>query len=471
MANEVPISVTFLGFVLLFVGVGIYSGTRKQSTTEDYLVASRSINPWLAGLSAVATGNSGFMFIGLIGFTYQVGLSAMWIMVGWIFGDYLAWLWIHQRLRQVSEETDAHTIPAFLGQGDRWIQAVSALVTLAFLGSYAAAQLQAGSKALNVLFDWDYSIGIIFGAVIVAVYCVSGGIRASIWVGSVQSMLMMGSMVLLLTVAVIASGGPATLWTQLREIDPTLIAVFPSDLQFGFLPFLVGWLVAGFGVIGQPHITIRLMTIDSPENVGSARNIYVLFYTMFAAAAIGVGLTARVLMPELMTGSDTELALPQLAEQLLPGFLVGLVLAGLFSAIISTADSQVLSCSASLTQDIFPQAARSYTLAKAGTLTVTAIILLIALVVSDNVFTLVTFAWSALASGLAPLMLVRVLGRPASAPVGILMMVVGIAVALTWRLGLGWSEGIYEALPGMAASALVYLVAQLFAPTSEEAEV
>lgn len=467
MADEVPISVTFLGFVLLFVGVGIYSGTRKQSTTEDYLVASRSINPWLAGLSAVATGNSGFMFIGLIGFTYQVGLSAMWIMVGWILGDYLAWLWIHQRLRQVSEETDSHTIPAFLGQGDRWIRAVSALVTLGFLGSYAAAQLQAGSKALNVLFDWDYSIGIIFGAVVVAVYCVSGGIRASIWVGSVQSMLMMGSMVLLLAVAVIASGGPVTLWMQLREIDPTLIAVFPSNPQFGFLPFIVGWLVAGFGVIGQPHITIRLMTIDSPENVGSARNIYVLFYSIFAAAAIGVGLTARVLMPGLMIGSDTELALPQLAAQLLPDFLVGLVLAGLFSAIISTADSQVLSCSASLTQDIFPQAAQSYTLAKAGTLTVTAIILLIALVVSDNVFALVTFAWSALAAGLAPLMVVRVLGRPASALVGILMMVVGIAVALMWRLGLGFSEGIYEVLPGMVASALVYLVAQLFAPTAD----
>jgi sodium/proline symporter len=128
--------------------------------------------------------------------------------------------------------------------------------------------------------------------------------------------------------------------------------------------------------------------------------------------AIGIGLTARVLLPNLLTQGDPELALPYLAIDLLPAGLVGLMLAGLFSATISTADSQILSCSAALTQDLFPQISHSYRWAKIGTLTITAVILVIALVGNNNVFALVTFSWSALASGLGPLLLLRVWQKP-----------------------------------------------------------
>ncbi|MGB3612539.1 MAG: hypothetical protein WBA10_02005, partial [Elainellaceae cyanobacterium] len=196
MVDRTPIATTFLVFIALFIGVGLYSGTRQQETTEDYLLAGRDVNPWFTALSAVATGNSGFMFIGLIGFTYDIGLSAIWLTVGHLVGDTLAWVTVHQRLRQASEETQAETVSSFLGHGlpgGRLVTLVSAIITLGFLGIYAAAQLQAGSKALSVLFDWPAGWGIAFGAAVVAFYCVTGGIRASIWVGSVQSILMMVS--------------------------------------------------------------------------------------------------------------------------------------------------------------------------------------------------------------------------------------------------------------------------------------
>ena len=78
---------SFLLIMFSFLLVGAYAATRKRSTTEDYLLASRSVSPWLTALSAAATNNSGYMFIGLIGFTYSVGISSMWLMVGWISGD------------------------------------------------------------------------------------------------------------------------------------------------------------------------------------------------------------------------------------------------------------------------------------------------------------------------------------------------------------------------------------------------
>ncbi len=469
MEQKIGIAITFVAFLLLFIGIGIYSATQKQSTTSDYLLASRNVNPWLTALSAMATGQSGYLFIGVIGFTYTVGFSSVWIPIAWAIGDYIAWWFMFKKLRLVSQQTDSDTVSTFLGQDHqknpntgRWITIISALITIAFLGTYASAQLVAASKGLNVLFGWNDDIGIIIGAVIVVIYCFSGGIRASIWTDSIQAILMMASLCILCLMGVIACGGFGELWVKLNEIDPRLTYWIPEDKTWGFFPYFLGWIVAGFGVVGQPHILVRAMAIDSAENIAFARNAKFICGQINSAAAFGIGLTARVLLPNLMTSSDPELALPYLSIQLLPTVLVGLMLAGLFSAAISTADSQILSCSAALSQDLLPATAHSYRVAKIGTVMVTAIVLVIALTGDNNVFSLVTFSWSALASGLGPLLVLRVWQKSVSLPVAITMMMVGIAVALFWNLGLNLSSAIYEVLPGMAAGFIVYGVTHFF---------
>ncbi|NET81140.1 MAG: sodium/proline symporter [Moorea sp. SIO1F2] len=463
MAKQVGIALTFIMFLLLFTAVGIYSATRKQNTTTDYLLASRNVNPWLTALSAMATGQSGLLFIGQVGFAYKIGISSLWLTIGWAIGDYLAWYFIFKRLRQLSEETASDTVSSFLSQnmkGSRLIAIISAIITIVFLGSYAAAQLVAGSKALNAVFGWNYNLGIIIGAVIVVIYCFSGGIRASIWTDALQATIMIGSLLLLLVVAVASCGGTGQLWQSLAGIDPALINWNSSQQPWGFAPFFIGWIVAGFGVVGQPHIMVRAMAIDSADNIAFARNLKAALGLVTSISAMGIGLTGRVLMPDLLASGDPELALPYLSLKLLPVVLVGLMLAGLFSATMSTADSQILSCSAALTQDIFPAAAKSYQFAKVGTLTVTAVVLAIALLGNNNVFALVTFSWSALASGLGPLLILRVWQRPVNLTTAIAMMGIGIATALIWNLGLDLSSAIYEVLPGMAAGMAVYGIAQ-----------
>ncbi len=465
MAKQVGIALTFIIFLLLFTAVGIYSATRKQNTTSDYLLASRNVNPWLTALSAMATGQSGLLFIGQVGFAYKIGISSLWLTIGWAIGDYLAWYFIFKRLRQLSEETASDTVSSFLSQnmkGSRFIAIISAIIIIVFLGSYAAAQLVAGSKALNAVFGWNYNLGIIIGAVIVVIYCFSGGIRASIWTDALQAIIMIGSLLVLLVVAVASCGGTGQLWQSLAGIDPALIKLNSSQQPWGFAPFFIGWIVAGFGVVGQPHIMVRAMAIDSADNIAFARNLKAALGLLTSISAMGIGLTGRVLMPDLLASGDPELALPYLSLKLLPVVLVGLMLAGLFSATMSTADSQILSCSAALTQDIFPAAAKSYKFAKVGTLTVTAVVLGIALVGNNNVFALVTFSWSALASGLGPLLILRVWQRPVNLITAIAMMAIGITTALIWNLGLDLSSAIYEVLPGMATSMAVYGIAQFF---------
>ena len=207
---------------------------------------------------------------------------------------------------------------------------------------------------------------------------------------------------------------------------------------------------------------VRAMAIDNAQNVAKARDIKAIASLIAAFASLGVGLTARVLLPELLNGDRSELALPLLSLNLLPAALVGVMLAGVFSATMSTADSQILSCSAALTQDIFPQFAHSYKIVKLGTLTVTAIVFVIAKARDRSVFFLVTFAWSALASALGPLFMVRVLQKPINRTIAIAMMLVGISTALIWTITPELSKLIYAVLPGMTAGILVYLIAQFF---------
>lgn len=447
--------------------IGILSAREKKSTSEDYLVASRNVNPWLTALSAVSTNNSGYMFIGLIGFAWRQGIVAMWITFGWILGDFFTWLWVHRRVRAQSEEVGAASVPALLardenGKESRPIALLAGLLTFFFLGGYAAAQLKAGSTTLNALFGWPLWVGSVLGIFVVVIYCFSGGIRASIWTDSAQSVVMLVSMTVLTAACWQKVGGLGDLHTALAAIDPQLVEIMPQGLLFGLGLYVMGFIFGGIGTIGQPHILIRFMAIDDVKSISKARTIYFIWYTYFSAAALLVGLYSRVLLPDLTHGAAnavaaSEGALPTLAVEMLPSLLIGLMLAGIFSATMSTADSQILSCSAAITQDIFPKFSKSYTASKVATLTVAAVALIIALTASSGVFSLVLVAWAALAATIGPILIIRLARLPLPDWLAILMMLVGLGTVFAWGES-DFADSIYKAMPGMFFPLLIYAV-------------
>ena len=320
-------------------------------------------------------------------------------MIGWIIGDLAAWSLVHPRVRRESEEMKVATLPALLGTTrhaeKRIIIVLGGLMTLVLLGVYAAAQLKAGSTALQTLFGWQPQIGAVFGAVIVVLYCFSGGIRASLWADMAQSIVMMLAMATLLIAASFEVGSPSDVWNNLKAQDPELVNWFPRELKFGFAMYLLGMTFGGFGVIGQPHILVRFMTIRSVDEIQQAKWIYFLWYIPFFGVCIAVGLYARAYMPDLLNvplteglseSQATELAIPEMARRLLPDVLIGLTLAGLFSATMSTADSQILVYSGAITQDINPIWKESYIASKVATLAVTGLALSVALFSGQGVF-------------------------------------------------------------------------------------
>lgn len=464
--------ISFVFFLVLFMTVGLLASRKKTNTSHDYLLAGQNVKPWLVALSAVATNNSGYMFIGVVGYTYMVGLSSIWVLAGIIFGDFLASLFIHKKLRIVTEAQSALSFSQVLsrwgGTDYKSLRRLAGIITVLFLGTYAAAQLNAGSKALHVLLGWDYRTGAILGAAVVLVYCFSGGIRASIWTDAVQSFIMITAMAVLFFASVSHVGGFSSYWAKLQNVSPGYMDIWPKDhIITGFLGgflFILGWIFVGLGVIGQPQIMVRFMAMEHPEHMTRVRVYYYAWFILFSILTIGTALGASLIIPANAL-FDAELALPILAETLLPQALVGLVLAGLFSSTMSTADSQILSCSASLTQDMSEKWKNSYVFAKMSTLIVTLIALFIALAQFESVFTLVILAWSVLAGAFAPLLLVYSLGYRPSEKTAISMVIVGLTVVLVWKF-LKLDQIIVEIAPGAIAGLLVFAVSHLTAKKS-----
>lgn len=448
--------------------VGIFASMKAKKSSEDYLLAGRSVSPFATALSAVSSCHSGFMFIGYIGFTYWYGISSLWFALTWVLGDLIIWLKIYKPLREKTEELKVNTISSFIGSQSKnfskkpeqekqanLVTKVSALISFIFLGTYAAAQLKAGGKALGAILDWDYSWGIIIGAIIVFIYCLSGGIRASIWTDVVQSIIMMISMLLLMGIAVHKCGGFTELFSTIESIDPSLLDIKPRFLELPMVLFLIGLMANGLAVVGQPHVVVRAMAINSKENLGLARNIYISWYSIFSLAAVGVGLSSRVLLPDLGS-TDSELTLPMLSMDLLPQVLSGLVLAGIFSAAISTADSQVISCSANLSQDLFSKQKDNYLFSKISTLITTALVLTIALFFHESVFNLTVFAWSALGTSLGSLVILKCLDRSPDEKTSILMLISSVIGVILWKYFFPYSQSLHEALIGFLIAFGIY---------------
>lgn len=440
-------------FLTLFAVVGALSARASKHTPDDYLLAGRDVSPWLIGLSAVATNCSGYMFIGQIGLTYRIGLGSAWLAVGWILGDALVWWRFYRGVRSVSGASGARSVPGFLGSGkSSALTRLAGLLVLLFLGTYAAAQLQAGGKALHAVLGAPVGVGAALGAVTVLYYSYSGGLRASIWTDAAQSFVMLGSMTMMLVWAGYELGGPSALLARLHAIDPSLVDPFTGGDRLGFAPWALGWVGAGLGVIGQPTIIVRAMAIRSTEEIPRAARTYFAWFIPFYAATIALGLCARALLPDLV---DPELAMPTLAVRLMPDAFVGVMLAGIFAATMSTADSQVLSCSAALVEDLFPKLATRRGAHKTATAVVTLFALAIALSSSSGVFALVLYSWSALGVTLGPLVAIRSLDRPLSSRVGVAMCIAGLAGLFGWRWA-GMAASMYEIVPGAIAALSVY---------------
>lgn len=464
--------ISFLAFFIFFTAVGLAASFFRKNNIEDYFLASRNVPGWMVALSYGATISSGATFIGFAGLAYNAGLTAVFAIVGLTIGDHIGWIIAGNKIRNKGIETGAHTYPSLVGKlGSKdmsVVTVITAMLTVVFMGTYCSAQLVAGAKIGAALFEWDYNIFVFVGAAVLLAYCWAGGIRASIWTDAVQAIIIMASLLVLVVVAMGQVGGFTGLYDQLKAIDPALVDPF----QMKFMPVFIGWVCFGIGVLGQPQLMVRHMVARSDKCLLQARRIYLGWRWSVLLLATLVGFIARVMIPEIEGGFDAELSIPALWQDLLPPVLVGLLVAGLFSATMSTADSLLLAASSALTQHVFPQLRNSYIFARFGTVIVIALIVTIALLASQNVLSLVVLAWGGMASAVAPLVVLMLLGARPTQRLAVTMMVAGFGVAIYWRHGLGLHAQLMDLVPGMltgfAIFGLSYLLEKIIKPESSK---
>ena len=459
MSESVLLLLSFLLFMLFFAGVGLASMRVKEDTTDDYLVAGRGMHPALAALSAVSTWNSGYMFIGFIGFIILQGYSAIWIAAVSTIGQLVAWIWLYKFIQREGETRGIRSLSSLVSSTSGSPEAkLAGVLSVLFLSIYAAAQLTAGGVALETMLNWSPIIGILIGFVLVVAYCYAGGIRASIWTDAAQSCVMIVGSTILCLVALNDAGGFSGLNDKLTAIDPAMTNIFPSGLKFGATLWIAAFFLGGLGVAGQPQVVSRVMTLKDDKARKEAMIWFFVWQTPFIILMFLIGLSCRVLLPELGT-AGAETGLPLLAMEKLSPFLGGLILASIFAATMSTADSQVLACTAAITDDIQPEWSQDHKTAKRVTLAVAVFATLISLAgqqvpgFGDSVFKLVVLAVYGLGGIFVPLILIRMMGYEPDTLHSMIMMSSAMVAVIVWTLlGFGDADGIFPSVPGMGAA-------------------
>ena len=460
---QLMLVLSFLFFMTIFAGVGLASMFVKEDTTDDYLVAGRGMHPALAALSAVSTWNSGYMFIGAVGFTFMMGYNVIWLGLLSTIGQIVAWAWLYKFIQQEGESRGVRSLSSLVAEKAGAPEAkLAAVLSVLFLSIYAAAQLTSGGKALLVMMGWPEMVGILIGFVLVVAYCYAGGIRASIWTDAVQSCVMIVGSLILCWIALGDVGGFSGMHDGLKSQDPALVNLMPPDLRFGFSMWAFAFLLGGLAVAGQPQVVSRVMTLGSDSDRKQAMIWFFVWQTPFIFLMTIVGLSSRVLFSA--ADFDPELSLPMLAKDTMPAIGVGMILASIFAATMSTADSQVLACTAAITDDIKPEWSQDHKTTKKVTLVVAAFATMISIgglyiPGGDSVFALVVLAVYGLGGVFVPLLIIRWMGYKPDSKHSIAMMIAAFVGVIGWSFGgFAGADGVFPSIPGMGAAFATHFV-------------
>jgi len=460
--------VAFLGYLALVVAIGVYATRFSSAGISEFFLGGRRMHRFVVALSAVVSGRSAWLLLGVTGLAWSRGISAVWAVVGYIVAELLLFLFYARRLRRFSGAYDCLTLPDFFAVrfGDRSgkLRVLLVVVILVFMVSYVAAQFVAGGKAFAVGFGLSQTGGVWLTAAIVLAYTVLGGFLAVSLTDMLQAFFMLAGLVLLPVMAIADRGGLGAVVSELAALDPTLVD--PFALEIGVL---AGFLGIGLGSPGNPHILVRYMSIADPEQLRVSAVVGTSWNVLMAWGALIVGLAGRVWFPTLaeLPGADRENLYPALAELHLPPVLTGVVIASIFAAIMSTADSQLLVAASSVVRDLYEKvigrgrsipSGRLVPLSRLVVALLVAASLALGLMATDIVFWLVLFAWAGLGAALGPTSILALYWRGATGAGVAAGFVTGTVVTIVWKSVDGLAAAVYELIPAFLAAGLATVV-------------
>lgn len=474
---EAPALTTFAIYLAGMVGIGIWV-YRRTSNLSDFVLGGRGLGSGTAALSAQASDMSGWLLLGLPGAVYASGIGASWIGIGLLIGTYLNWRFVAARLRSYTERCDDSLTLSTYFEGrfeDRTqlLRLVSAGVTILFFSLYVASGLVAAGLLFEQVLGVDPGVAVATGAIVIVAYTFLGGFLAVSYTDAVQGMLMLVALIIVPIVAVMADGGFGAMTSSISAESPSLLSLGAEAgfadgswgageaLGFGAIASSLAW---GLGYFGQPHILARFMGIRSVGDVPAARRIGTGWVASCLGGAVLVGLAGIAFFDTPLDNPETVF-LGLITANLNP-WLGGFLLAAVLAAVMSTADSQLLVASSSLTEDIyratFRRAAPQKTLlwVGRGTTIAVAIVAYVLALGGGTVLELVEFAWAGFGAAFGPVVLFSLYWSRTTMPGALAGMIGGAFTVLVWPLlgdtGIPGTD-LYEMIPGVLVSTALVL--------------
>ncbi len=437
MESTTAVFLTLVIYNALLIAIGLWA-SRRNVSVEDFYLAGRGLGAWVAAISASASSSSAWTLLGVSGAAYAWGLPALWLFPATVGGFLLNWFWVAPRLKSLAAAEQAVTLssvlaPRELGAARGRILRIAGLIIVFSFVFYVASQFEAAGKAFESVFGLSKQPSILIGSAIVLVYTLLGGFWAVSVTDTLQGLLMSVAAVALPAAALAAVGGPMALWDGLTVVSGAGSPVAGLSLAAAAL-FVIGILGIGIGYPGQPHVVNRFMALRDAGSLSRGRVIAVGWAVIVYSGMLLLGLCARVLYVD---PGDAEQILFHAAQDLLPAVIAGVMLAAVLSAIMSTADSQLLVAASAISHDWGLAEGRRHETLTRSRLTVVAVLVaatVLALFWRADIFSRVLFAWAALGAAFGPILLLRLVGRELSAAGTLAAMLTGfgLTVLISW---------------------------------------
>jgi sodium/proline symporter len=455
MSTTVTVLIVYLG---ILAALAIWS-RRETHTLSGFYLAGKKLPFWVVAFSTNATGESGWLLLGLSGMGYLVGAQAYWVVVGEIIGIAASWWLVSRRLKALGDETDSITVPDILTAKfqDKWhlIRLVAVLIIVIMVTTYVTAQMVATGKAFSSFLGMDYATGVIVGSVFIIGYTFVGGYKAVSYTDVVQGVLMLLGLIAVPAAAIIASGGLGSVRESLMQQDPALLNMFAiadGPVWIG----IASLMAVGLPFLGVPQLLIRFMSARDDGEILKARIMSVVVMLVFTAGAVTAGVAGRALFPGL---EDHETIFPVLSSNLFPPVIAGMLLVVVLSAIMSTVDSLLLLASSAFVRDTYQKIMgsnesdeRLSNYGKAFTVAVGVIAVVLGVQEPRVIYHFVLASWSGLGSAFGPAV-IGILYYKRITWLGVLCgMSGGFLASVVWLMFFKDTfYGLYEAIPGFIA--------------------
>ncbi len=467
-------------YVAILFLIGILASRRVNSLSDFYLGGKR-LGYWAVAFSARATGESGWLLIGLTGMGALSGLSAYWVVVGEVLGVAVSWWFMAKRFKRKSDAYGSITIPDYLESHfkstKKTLRILSASILSIFVIIYVSSQIDVTGKAFESMMGLDYFTGAIIGFLIVLSYIFIGGFVAAVWSDMFQGILMFLGLVLLPIVVFFSMDGTPGVFRSLNAIDPALTNVFgTSDDMWMNIATMLGFALIGLGFLGSPQVYVRFMSIRDESEIDKGKWVAIIFTLFTDAAAVTIGILGRVFFtesgqdPQAVLGVGAENVLSMLTEQFLPYVLVAIYVAIVLSAIMSTIDSLLVIASSAITRDFYQKIFKPnlgekemVKISRWVTLIMSVIALIIAMVIAKispdrTVFWMVIFGWSGIAATFCPVIILSLFWEGLTEKGAIASMITGFLCVPFFKFVVIPMEGIgpyFEKLDVLGPSFLI----------------